>query len=100
MHGSLTQTLPKASCEYPRRRESGIEENPLGETLIVADLEADCVHFLNASMAWIWNACDGQKTPAQLAEALVKIFDCQGVDEVEQLVEDALKSLASLELIH
>jgi hypothetical protein len=52
----------------PRRREQGLTVETLGDELLVFDQDSNRAHSLNATAASVWQACDGTRTPDQLAE--------------------------------
>ncbi len=92
-------TRSAGADELPRRRTRGIECHELGDELLVTDVPADRVHFLNAGMATVWKLCDGTRSAAQIAKSLAENFDCSQVDDLGRTAREALETLADLDLL-
>jgi len=75
----------------PRAREERLVVRRMasGET-IVYDLETNEAHCLNRSSAMVWERCDGQATPMEIASAITMELD---EPFTEELVEVALAEL-------
>lgn len=43
--------------------------------MVILDRQAGRVHQLNRTASLIWEACDGNATPAELAEVVARTFD-------------------------
>ena len=71
--------------EWPSARTDGLIVESLDDELVVYDSERNRAHSLNAVAAAVWEACDGVRDPAALAEAA-------GVTE-----DDAWRALSQLE---
>lgn len=68
----------------------GIAVEEMGDDLLIFDTRSQRAHSLNAAAAAVWKACNGEYTPAQLAQRL-------GFDE--DAVRLALRSLADCGLL-
>jgi len=81
---------------FPTRREQGLIVDELPDEVLVYDLERHKAHCLNRSAALVWQHCDGQTAPAEIARRLATELD-QPFDE--ELVWLALRQLDSLHLL-
>jgi hypothetical protein len=54
----------------PRAREEGLLIEELEDELLVYDQQHDTASRLNRTAAIVWRACDGERTVAELADAL------------------------------
>jgi hypothetical protein len=52
----------------PRRRDQGLTVESIGDELLVFDQLSQRAHSLNKTAADVWQACDGTRSPEQLAE--------------------------------
>ncbi len=64
---------------------------------VLYDAEGQKVFVLNASAAFVWNSCDGRRTPAEIAADLGESLGA-GAPGPEQLLRDVEKSLADFRL--
>ena len=55
---------------HPQARQDGLVVRELPDEVLVYDLEKHEAHCLNGTAALVWKACDGSRTPAQLATHL------------------------------
>jgi hypothetical protein len=60
--------------ERPRQRPD-LTARTVGGEMVVLDRVTNQVHQLNATASFVWQRCDGQHTPPQIAEALLNAFD-------------------------
>ena len=60
--------------ERPRQRPD-LTARIVGSETIVVDRITNQVHQLNATASFVWQRCDGEHTPPQIAEALLDAFD-------------------------
>lgn len=81
----------------PRQRE-GLSLQPVGDELLVLDLQADVIHQLNATASWIFEQCDGHTPVETLVDNLASAYD-QDRHRIEADVRDTLAHLRSLSLI-
>ena len=84
------------SSQLPRRRADGLVIHDLPDEVLVYDRERDQAHCLNQTAALVWRACDGTRTPAEIARRLTATLD-QSVSE--DLVLLALDQLDKFELL-
>jgi hypothetical protein len=61
--------------QLPSGRREGLIVETLGDELLVYDSETGRAHSLNAVAAAVWEACDGVRSPAAIAEAVGAIED-------------------------
>jgi hypothetical protein len=73
--------------ENVRAREAGLTVEEIGDELLVFDSERQLAHSLNHVAAQVWRACDGTRTPEQIAS------HCELTDEVVVLALDELKAI-------
>ena len=55
---------------HPQAREDGLVVRELPDEILVYDLERHEAHCLNSTAGVVWKACDGRRSPAELAEKL------------------------------
>jgi hypothetical protein len=58
--------------------------------MVILDRRGEAVHHLNATAAFLWTACDGTRTEAELAELLAGRFEVEpevADRDVRQLLE-------------
>jgi hypothetical protein len=74
----------------PDARTEALLTETVDDELLVYDLERDRAHCLTPAAAAVWRACDGERTPAQIARVA-------GLDEA--VVAQALRELAEAHLL-
>lgn len=84
------------NTQIPKARKNGLVVQEAGEEVLVYDVERNQAHCLNRTAAFVWNACDGQNSVAQIAGLLGREFS-QKVDE--ELVWLALDQLSEERLL-
>ena len=52
----------------PKARQNDLVVQEVFDELVIYDLERNQVHSLNPTAALVWQQCDGQTSPAQLAD--------------------------------
>lgn len=83
--------------EYPQRI-SNLSTEAVGDGLAVLDAERRQSYVLNATSALVFQHCDGQTSPQQLAEILRQKFNLRQA-EAERLTQLALEELETAELL-
>src|ERR1700674_5140529 len=87
---------PFAPAHPPRMRRERLIIDELPDEVLVYDLDRHKAHCLNQTAALVWQHCDGNSTPSQIARRLTKKlrapFD-------EDLVWLALHQLEKLHLL-
>lgn len=78
----------------PRLRADGLVIHELPDELLVYDKVSDLAHCLNQTAAFVWRACDGQRTPEEIARKLTTQLAVAVPEDV------VLIALAQLEEIH
>lgn len=81
---------------HPKARQDDLVVQELFEELVVYDLTRNQVHSLNPTAATVWQQCDGQTSPAQLAGRLQRELEPA---QAEALVWLALDRLEKAELL-
>lgn len=80
----------------PLSRLEGVVVQDLAGELLVYDLENDRAFCLNETSAFVWKACDGTKSVAELSRALSKTLKA---DVSEDLIYLALDQLSEEKLM-
>ena len=83
--------------DFPQR-VTGLSTEPVGDGLAVLDAERKQSYVLNATSAMVFQHCDGQTSPEQLAEILRRKFNLRQA-EAEQLTRLALEELEASQLL-
>jgi len=86
--------MSKASSDLPRRRDD-LEEERIGDDLMVYDRRAGMVHLLNESAARIYRLCDGSHDLDAMVVDLRGAFRVSGDRDVESDVLGALRFLSA-----
>ena len=82
-----------------KRKRSGLREQALGDEILVFDEQADKVHVLNVTSAFVWKSLDETAEPAALAERLRAHFKPAADADVDGVVQRALAQFAQLKLL-
>jgi hypothetical protein len=75
---------------YPKQAAS-IHVEQLGHELCIYNWQRKEVHALNLTAARVWQQCDGQTSPAQIAQALQAELDLPDAQELVWLTLDRLE---------
>lgn len=84
-----------SNAQFPTARKSGLVVQELPGELLVYDTENNKAHCLNQTAAFVWKACDGKKSAADISD-LYKTESGAGLSEevvwlaIDQLNENAL----------
>ncbi|MCB9098241.1 MAG: PqqD family protein [Anaerolineales bacterium] len=81
--------------DYPKRLENVYVET-LGDELCLYDWTGQKMHALNPTAALVWQQCDGQSTPAEIAARLQPKIEA---NHAEELVQYTLKQLSQAHLL-
>lgn len=79
-----------------RRSGSDLLVTRHGGQVVVLDRSASTYHHLNPLTTFVWERCDGETDPVELARAVAEAFETASADE---LVRGALDRLASAGLL-
>ena len=90
MHHPRKNTQPAKA----RRDDLVVQEMP--DEVLVYDLKSHKAHCLNQTAAFVWNQCDGEKTPSEISVLMEKEW---GKPVGEDVVWLALKQLSRVELL-
>jgi hypothetical protein len=80
------------------KRRTGIQSRLVEGELIVLDREHDLIHQFNKTATFIWEHCDGQRSAADIANAVCENFDVDERTAVKEVLE-TLERLHDLELM-
>lgn len=83
--------------DFPQRI-TGLSTEAVGDGLAVLDAERKQSYVLNATSALVFQHCDGQTSPEQLAEILRRKFNLRQA-EAERLMQLALEELETAQLL-
>lgn len=81
--------------QYPKRLEN-VHVETLGDELCLYDWDGQKMHALNPTAALVWQQCDGQSTPAEIAARLQAQVEA---DPAEELVRFTLNQLSQAHLL-
>jgi len=76
------------------KTKAGLEEQPLGDSLLVYDKSRDKVFMLNRTAAFIYNRATCGVTEEQIADELKKSFDVDSPGEIRTDIAEALSQMA------
>ena len=82
---------------HPKARQDDLVVQELFDELVVYDRARDQLHSLNPTAAQVWQGCDGQTSPAQLAGRLQPELEPAQAEEVVWLALDRLEKAQLLE---
>ena len=82
--------------KLPQARRSGVITSELDGEILIYDLARHRAHCLNASAAFVWRNCDGQRTEADLA---VLWQEATGQPGGQEIVTLALRQLQRARLL-
>ena len=74
----------------PLRRNPSVLFAPGTEGYLAYDVEASCVHRLNASAALIVELCDGTRVPEEVSSAVEPLLGADGADAARKWIEQAI----------
>ncbi len=74
-------------------KSDGLETDEVEDGFVVYQPDRARVHYLNPTANLILELCDGELTPAQIAELIAQAFDL--AEPPMQEVEEALATLAA-----
>lgn len=70
----------------PVARSAGLVVEPIGDEVLVYDLESNEAHSLNPVTAIVWDAADGSRSAADLASLLVELGPAAATDAVHHIL--------------
>ena len=82
---------------HPRRR-ADVRTRLVDKETVMLDRHEELIHQLNRTASYIWERCDGQRTPAEIAGQVCEAFE---VDEPTALrdVLEIIRRLQKLKLL-
>ncbi len=81
----------------PRARREGLLVEPLEDEVLVYDLERHRAHCLNATAAFVWEHCDGERDVGELCRLLEEELGSPATPEIVELALDRLHRARLLE---
>jgi methyltransferase-like protein len=95
----MTQAITSSKFDGLRlKRRNGVQSRLVDGEMIVLDREHDLIHQFNKVATFIWEQCDGQRSVAEIANAVCDNFEVDDATAVKEVVE-TLEKLQDLELI-
>jgi hypothetical protein len=95
---SMKTILP---TDLPRMREHGLIIDELPDEVLVYDVDRDKAHCLNRTAALVWQSCDGNTAPPEIARRLQLELGAQDNEARPALREEMVwLALGQLERIH
>lgn len=85
------------SSQLPRLRASDLVVHDLPDEVLVYDKQSDQAHCLNHTAGLVWRACDGTRTPAEIARRLTATLDQPFSEDLVLLALDELHKFQLLE---
>lgn len=85
------------SSQLPRLRAHGLVVHDLPDEVLVYDKQSDQAHCLNHTAGLVWRACDGTRTPAEIARRLTATLDQPVSEDLVLLALDQLHKFQLLE---
>lgn len=82
--------------QYPKRL-ANVHVEMLGDELCLYDWTGKKMHALNPVAALVWQQCDGQSTPAEIAARLQDKFEATQAEELTQFTLNQLRKAQLLE---
>jgi hypothetical protein len=86
----------KTTTALPRARSKELVMESLPDEVLVYDMRRQKSHCLNQTAALIWDHCDGETSPAQMAQALSRQLNAS---ITEEMIWVGLKQLAGAQLL-
>jgi hypothetical protein len=81
--------------DHPARRQ-GVEAHAAGEEWFLHDASRSSVHVINRTAKFVWDLCDGTKTPADIESAIRSSYEVDADQDVRGMVEAILLEFAAL----
>lgn len=75
----------------PTARQDNIVVQDVLDEVVIYDLKRDKVHSLNPTAAFVWQHCDGQRTPGELATLLQQEYQTPQSEDLVWLTLDRLE---------
>lgn len=77
-------------------QKEGILCREIGNETMLYNPEAGNVHIINKTAAFIWNLCNGCRSPGEMADLLHDAYEVAEDTDLAGDVEEILNSLADL----
>ena len=96
----LTDERPEHSFEnnFRPRQRADVKTRLVEGEMVILDRVGGLVHQLNRTGTYIWNRCNGQYTPAEIAAQLCEVFDVDQETALRDIV-DSIRQLQKLRLL-
>jgi hypothetical protein len=79
----------------PVARHADLHLEEVGDDLVIYDHRTHAAHSLNAASAFVWEHCDGQRSPAEIAACA----RAAGLSWTDETIAQALAQLADRDLL-
>jgi len=83
--------------QLPSLRAAALIIKDLPDEVLVYDKLSDKAHCLNQTAALVWRACNGQRTPAEIARKLTSELDASVSEDTVLLALEQLEKINLLE---
>jgi len=80
-------------------QKKGILSRVIGEETMLYNPDAGFVHIINKTAAFIWNLCDGCRSPKEMADLLHEAYEVVEDTDLESDVKKILDSFAGLGIL-
>jgi methyltransferase-like protein len=95
----MPQAITSSKLDGSRlKRRTDVQSRLVEGELVVLDREHDLIHQFNKTATFIWQHCDGQRSPAEIANAVCENFEVDEPTAIKEVIE-TLERLRNLELV-
>jgi hypothetical protein len=95
----MRQAITRSSINGLRLKpRKGVQSRLVEGELVVLDREHDLIHQLNKTATFIWQYCDGQRSAADIANAVCENFEVDEPTAIKEVIE-TLERLRDLDLV-
>jgi len=80
-------------------QKKGILSRVIGDETMLYNPDAGCVHIINKTAAFVWDSCNGCRSPGEIAGLLHDAYEAAGGTDLESDVIEILNSFAELGIL-
>ena len=80
-------------------QKKGILSRVIGDETMLYNPDAGYVHIINKTAAFVWDLCNGCRSPGEIAELLHDAYEVAENTDLESDVKEILKSFAELGIL-